>query len=76
MISMNIKDFIMKTLRAYPNRKISRMDLTCWFVEVMEAPQNFQDFHMRDALYRLEDLGFVGRTKADGDKTFQWHAKA
>lgn len=72
---MHIDDFILQTMRSYPNREMTRRDLTVWFEETMESPATFQAFHLRDALYRLEAKGKVERFQGINDRAIHWRLK-
>lgn len=68
----NVNTFIMNTLRQWPNNEVTHRDLIAWFVTTTGKQPDFQLFHVRDALYRLENKGLVERYKGPNDRGFYW----
>lgn len=71
----NLKDFIMDTMRAYPDREMTQRDLINWFTETTGREPDFVGYNIRDTLYRLEDKGEVERVKLPDDRHWYWRLK-
>lgn len=66
--------FILSTLRTYPDNEMTIPELHSWHAQIASW-DNYQNFHFRDALYRLQDQGLVERTKHAGEKAYHWAIK-
>jgi hypothetical protein len=64
--------YVTEFMKKYVDREVTIADIYNWHVDTVGQPE-FQKFHVRDALYRLEELGLVERAEPmEGDRTVFW----
>ena len=66
------KTFVLDTMREWPNNEMTISHLLDWYYTKHGARPPFEHFHVRDALYALEDKGMVVRFKGPEDRPFYW----
>lgn len=71
-VRTNLKEFIMNTMRAYPNWEMTQRDLINWFTTSTGRKPDFVDHNVRDTLYGLEGKGKVERHKGPEDRYWYW----
>lgn len=75
MSQINLKDYVMDTMRQYSDREMTQRDLIDWFPISQHQPFTFNTFNVRDTLYSLEAKGKIERTKLPTDRHWYWRLK-